>query len=119
MSGEADHLAHVLSVSTISVRDRTIDEQQKATQELTNTIDMKNGIIQERDAALLSLQADNTLEAERLRGNRLGNIDSACLAQLRVAAEVQRARTEMAEREREGACMECLTEPRAVVLPCG
>ncbi|CEM18838.1 unnamed protein product [Vitrella brassicaformis CCMP3155] len=41
------------------------------------------------------------------------------LAQLRVAAEVQRARTEMAERERESACMACLTEPRAVVLPCG
>jgi len=64
---------------TISARGRTIDEQQRATQELTNTIDMKDGIIQERDAAILSIQADNTrlgqqnatLEAERLRGDRL------------------------------------------------
>ncbi|CEM19299.1 unnamed protein product [Vitrella brassicaformis CCMP3155] len=72
-------------------------------------------------------------ERDRLSGARLHHISSAelgCLmtnidrevtrlTQLRGAAEEQRAKTEVAERERESACMACLSETRAVVLPCG
>ncbi|CEM39266.1 unnamed protein product [Vitrella brassicaformis CCMP3155] len=49
------------------------------------------------------------------------NIDSEVtrLIQLRCAAAVQRADTQRAEQEREDACMACLSESRAVVLPYG
>jgi len=127
--------------NTIKEKDRIIAEQRKSTRTLTNTIDEKDSIIEERDAAIQSLQADNarlgqqnaSLERGRLGGARLHQISSAelgCLVinidsevtrltQLRGAAEEQRAKTEVAERERESACMACLSETRAVVLPCG
>ncbi|CEM19303.1 unnamed protein product [Vitrella brassicaformis CCMP3155] len=40
-------------VNTILEKDRTIAEQQKSTRTLTNTIDKKNSIIEERDAVPL------------------------------------------------------------------
>ncbi|CEM23329.1 unnamed protein product [Vitrella brassicaformis CCMP3155] len=134
--------------STIQHHEAAIAEHRKTTKKLTNTnfekdatIMKHKATIKERDAAIHSLQDENarlgqqnaSLERDRLSGARLHQISAAelgCLVtnidsevtrltQLRGAAEDQRAKTEVAERERESTCMACLEEPRAVVLPCG